>query len=49
MFLTQTVGTLPLAYVAQWRSLNLIIVYILVNILDPIMSFSFVFAMTRII
>jgi membrane protease YdiL (CAAX protease family) len=43
MFLTRTLGMLPLAYAVRWRNLNLaIIVHILVNTLDVITAASFI-------
>lgn len=46
MFLTRTLGMLPLAYAVQRRNLNLaIIVHILVNAIDVITALSFIIGM----
>jgi membrane protease YdiL (CAAX protease family) len=43
MFLTRTIGMLPLAYAVRWRNLNLaIIVHIFVNALDVVAAVSFI-------
>jgi len=47
MFLTRTLGMLPLAYAVRWRNLNLsIIVHFLVNILDVVSGVVFIVAMS---
>ena len=49
MFLTRTLGMLPLVYAVRWRNLNLaIIVHILVNALDVIAAVSFIIGMSSI-
>ncbi|NJC98193.1 MAG: CPBP family intramembrane metalloprotease [Anaerolineae bacterium] len=47
MFLTRTLGILPLAYAARWRNLYLaIIVHVLVNMLDVFTAVAFITAMS---
>jgi len=47
MFLTRTLGMLPLAYAVRWRNLNLaIIVHVLINILDVFTAIMFITQMT---
>jgi membrane protease YdiL (CAAX protease family) len=47
MFLTRTLGMLPLAYAVRWRNLDLaIIVHILVNMLDVFTAAAFISAMS---
>jgi len=47
MFLTRTLGMLPLAYAVRWRNLNLaILVHILVNMLDVFTAAAFIAAMS---
>ena len=49
MFLTRTLGMLPLAYAVRWRNLNIgIITHILVNALDVITAISFIIGMSGI-
>jgi membrane protease YdiL (CAAX protease family) len=49
MFLTRTLGMLPLAYAVRRRNLNLaIIVHILVNTLDVIAAVSFIIGMASL-
>lgn len=49
MFLTRTLGMLPIAYAVQRKNLNLaIIVHILVNTLDVITAVVFIIGMSRI-
>jgi membrane protease YdiL (CAAX protease family) len=47
MFLTRTLGMLPLVYAVRWRNLNLaIIVHILVNLVDVITAAAFIVGMS---
>lgn len=47
MFLTRTLGMLPLAYAVRWRNLNLsIVVHILANTLDMITAVAFILHMS---
>ena len=47
MFLTRTLGMLPLAYAVRWRNLNLaIIVHVLLNTLDVFTAIAFIAAMS---
>ncbi len=49
MFLTRTLGMLPLVYAVRWRNLNLaIIVHILINTLDVVTGVVFITGMSRI-
>ena len=49
MFLTRTLGMLPITYAVQRKNLNLaIIVHILVNTLDVITAVVFIIGMSRI-
>jgi len=50
MFVTRTIGMLPLAYAVKRRNVYVsIIVHILVNLIDVIMGVSFIIGMTRIV
>ena len=47
MFLTRTLGMLPLVYAVRWRNLNLaIIVHVLVNMLDVFTAIAFITQMS---
>lgn len=47
MFLTRTLGMLPLAYAVRWRNLNLaIIVHVLVNVLEVFTAMAFIARMS---
>jgi len=47
MFLTRTLGMLPLAYAVRWRNLNIaIIVHVLINMLDVFTAIAFITQMT---
>ena len=47
MFLTRTLGMLPLAYAARWRNVNLaIIVHVLLNMLDLVTAIAFIARMS---
>lgn len=46
MFLTRTLGMLPIAYAVRWKNLNLgIITHVFVNMLDVITAVSFIMGM----
>ena len=48
MFLTRTLGILPLAYTVRWRNLNLaIIVHVFVNMLDVFAAITFISRMSQ--
>ena len=47
MFLTRTMGMLPLAYAVRWRNLNLaIIVHVFINLLDVFTAITFISRLT---
>jgi membrane protease YdiL (CAAX protease family) len=47
MFLTRTLGMLPLAYAVRWRNLNLaILVHVLVNLVDIFTAIAFIAKMS---
>lgn len=50
MFVTRTLGMLPLVYAVQRRNLNLaILVHVLVNMLDVIAAISFIIGMVSVV